>query len=315
MTEKVYPYTSAPKTSSLTEVIPLKKGKGYKYIRKEKLNGNVYKKVSVNKSITHDRIVERRKGWYNPDTKKMESSKKCESWRERKDKIFKHHKKAFDYNKFKEQVKDKLNPKKTSSLKFDTGNLLMHLDMYNDIQKFCKKYNKKILDAKSEGEIYDASAEAQLFRFAANASANGKISFPEGKITLEGQIDASFALGEGRARARLFYPDKKGCHWELTTKSGKKFDLGFFYTRVVLQLYGFAGASACLSASLVVDKGEFKGDPLDISKELESLSRKKSQKKKARIERKIEKKKKKKQEEIDKHNSNEYLLKQMLLLV
>ncbi|MDD1781102.1 LysM peptidoglycan-binding domain-containing protein [Enterovibrio sp. ZSDZ35] len=68
-----------------------------------------------------------------------------------------------------------------------------------------------------QGEIvFAASEEAQLLRYAAQASVNATLEPAEGKIDIGVGAEASFALAEGAVKAKRFFPHKNGYNVQLS---------------------------------------------------------------------------------------------------
>ena len=102
--------------------------------------------------------------------------------------------------------------------------------------------------------LYRVEADAQLLRYAAGAALEAGFNPVTGRFGLKGQAKAELALAEGRMDARGWFPDEDGWAVEVDVPARdgdrRAVELGRLRAHLALGLYGFAGASAALSADL-----------------------------------------------------------------
>lgn len=95
---------------------------------------------------------------------------------------------------------------------------------------------------------FATSAEAQLLRFSAQASAQTDINLTEGKIDLNVGAQANFALAEGKVEAKVYVPYEKGypigINYRDANRNVAKVPLGCFRINAGISLVCFVGASA-----------------------------------------------------------------------
>ena len=110
--------------------------------------------------------------------------------------------------------------------------------------------------------ILQAGVDAALLRYSAGASLSADFKPAEGRFGLHGEAKAELALAEGRLRAAGYFPHDKGhpVRVELPMNDGsrKEIDLGAMRAKLDMALYGFAGASAALSADIEMSVSEGK---------------------------------------------------------
>ncbi len=122
--------------------------------------------------------------------------------------------------------------------------------------------------------LYRATTEAQLLRYSAGASIAASFKPKKGKFGLRSQASTELALAEGRMRVAGYFPRKKGhpVQVELPMHDGsrKEADLGAMRAKLEMALYGFAGASAALSADIefTVEQGKVLLKGVDNGREL-----------------------------------------------
>ncbi|XAW87895.1 hypothetical protein ABDK09_07280 [Vibrio sp. CDRSL-10 TSBA] len=97
-----------------------------------------------------------------------------------------------------------------------------------------------------EGEVvFAATQEAQLFRFAAQASVKSELELTKGKLDIGVGAEASFALAEGAVGVKRYYPSENGYSVELSyTDANKKpavYPFGSFRANASLMLSCFVG--------------------------------------------------------------------------
>lgn len=107
------------------------------------------------------------------------------------------------------------------------------------------KATQKFYDDNGE-VIFATSQEAQLLRFAAQASVKSTIEPSEGKIDIGIGAEASFALAEGAVGLHRYFPYESGYTLELSYLDANKqpavYPFGFFRAKVSLMLSCFVGA-------------------------------------------------------------------------
>ncbi|MCZ4296392.1 LysM domain-containing protein, partial [Vibrio sinaloensis] len=107
------------------------------------------------------------------------------------------------------------------------------------------KATQKLHDDNGE-VIFASSQEAQLLRFAAQASVKSTIEPSEGKIDIGIGAEASFALAEGAVGLHRYLPYEGGYALELSYLDANKqpavYPFGYFRAKVSLMLSCFVGA-------------------------------------------------------------------------
>lgn len=106
---------------------------------------------------------------------------------------------------------------------------------------------------------FDASAEAQLMRFAAGSSGSAEFDPKKGKVHVQGRLEGQFALAQGRVGLEQVFPVNNRSEVKVFYRVGgwngerKEVSLGRFQARIQASLSGFAGASAMLAANVEID--------------------------------------------------------------
>ncbi len=193
----------------LTEIVRLKGNKKYTYVRSEKLKDHV------------------RSYKIKTDNKK------------------------FDYKAMAKKVREDLN-KPEYKVKFSSENLLEKLDSFNDLNTFMNQYadsTETIYLAGDKNTHYNATAEAQFFRFTAGAAFHSELDPANGKLSIAMATHAELSLAEGKAKCQLLMPSPEGIHCQFELNE-QPCDLGFFRLDLNLTLSGNAGASANLGAAI-----------------------------------------------------------------
>ncbi|MGF1706672.1 LysM peptidoglycan-binding domain-containing protein [Enterovibrio baiacu] len=111
------------------------------------------------------------------------------------------------------------------------------------------KFNEWKLEQTLENDqgeiIFAASEEAQLLRYAAQASVKATLEPAEGKIDIGVGAEASFALAEGAVKAKTFFPHKNGYNVELSyidaMKHEASYPCGRFRADLEIMLSCFVG--------------------------------------------------------------------------
>ncbi|WP_150914471.1 LysM peptidoglycan-binding domain-containing protein [Marinobacter halotolerans] len=224
--------TSMQSTPPLTEIKRLKGNKHYTYVRSDKI-ANHWRSY---KMTAQDR--KRSAGWMSQ--------------------------KGIDGNKLKEAVESDFGIKFKADLwKLDPdSNLSKSLNQFYDEVSW-SVWGDKDAQAKNRNETgFDASAEAQLMRFAAGAEASGEFTPSEGKVHLQAKADAQFSLAQGKASIEQAFPandySEIRIYYRVGGWDGKRAyaTLGHFQARLTITASGYAGASAMLAANVKVDCSE-----------------------------------------------------------
>ena len=210
----------------LTEIVRLKGNRKYTYVRSEKLKDHV------------------------------------RSYRIKTDE------KKFDYKTMAKKVREDLN-KPEFKIKFKTDNLLEKLDSFNELNEFMNQFADSTETYYLTGDkhsSYNATAEAQFFRFSSGAAFHSELDPANGKLSIAMATHAELSLAEGRAQCQLLMPSPEGihCKFELNDQSC---DLGFFRLDLSLTLSGNAGASANLGAAINFEMVDNKPAMKGVSKD------------------------------------------------
>lgn len=106
---------------------------------------------------------------------------------------------------------------------------------------------------------FDASAEAQIMRFAAGLSGSAEFDPRKGKVHVQGKLEGQFALAQGKVGLEQVFPVNNRSEVKVFYRVGgwdgerKEVSLGRFQARIQASLSGFAGASAMLAANVEID--------------------------------------------------------------
>ncbi len=104
---------------------------------------------------------------------------------------------------------------------------------------------------------FDASAQAQLLRYYANASLESTIDFKEMQFGFSANANASIALAEGKFQSRAYWPHKGGYDMSFELNA-KRFDFGRIRAYLEFNATAFVGASAVGSICIEVSKPDNK---------------------------------------------------------
>jgi len=128
---------------------------------------------------------------------------------------------------------------------------------------FFNQLNKELFKVSLNGDIppkdkqFDASAEAQLFRFSAGAELAGEYDFKNGRVHVGAESQVSYNLAQASVRADTWLPSEEGYELKLSyqgdTGELKQLDCGYFRARFDLTLQGSVGACAMLSTKVRID--------------------------------------------------------------
>ncbi|MGP4846242.1 LysM peptidoglycan-binding domain-containing protein [Marinobacter sp. 1Y8] len=221
--------TSMQSVPKLTEIKRLAGNKHYTYVRSDKLKTH----RRSYKMTARDR--DRKQGWLTDQGIDKEKVKKAlES----------------DFGiKFKSDFW-KLDPE---------SNLSKSLNRFHEEVSWSvwgsKEAQKKNLDETG----FDASADAQFMRFAAGIERSGEFDPKNGKVHLQGKVEAQFSLAEGKASIEQSFPVNNASEIRIYYRKGgwdgeRAFEtLGNFQARLTITASGFAGASAVVAANVHVD--------------------------------------------------------------
>jgi len=182
--------------------------------------------------------------------------------------------KKFDYKAMAKKVREDLN-KPEFKIKFKTDNLLEKLDSYNELNEFMNQFadnTKTYYLAGDKNSIYNATAEAQFFRFSAGAAFHSELDPANGKLSIAMATHAELSMAEGKAQCQLLMPSPEGIHCKFELND-QNCDLGFFRLDLNLTLSGNAGASANLGAAINFEMVDEKPAIKGVSKDYKNPER------------------------------------------
>ncbi|KRW61209.1 LysM peptidoglycan-binding domain-containing protein [Pseudomonas sp. TTU2014-080ASC] len=205
----------------LTEIRRLKGKKHYAYIRRD----SFWKPFKKHRSYSiESQDQARSKGWFDPSSGKVNPGRLLDA------------------------IKDDLKQPKLS------------LKIAEDFTDWCLREWKSdpISWQPAQGmQPIEANAQAQALRFAVGASLSAGYSPFERSANIEGKINISASLLEGKATASTTWPADEASEWKIKylDANGQEAEssLGKFRCKVELEAKGFAGASAVLAADIQVD--------------------------------------------------------------
>jgi len=217
LAKKLTPFVNGKGASKLTEIVRLS-GKKYRYIRSDKMKNHL-------RSYKLD--ADDKKNSLKPDKKdgKLNTKKLKEN-----------------FSTISAQIEAKI--------KNETGGSILSI-VNDNWEKYIDDINHSLSWSLNDGVpaekiSYDVSADAQLLRYYAGASAGISYDPLKGNIGVNAQIDASVALAEGRFMSAAYWPSKQGHLMKFSvTRNNKKifYELGYIRSQISLEVTGFAGAS------------------------------------------------------------------------
>ena len=127
--------------------------------------------------------------------------------------------------------------------------------------------------------VLQASVDAQLLRYSAGYTLAADFKPAAGRFGLAARARAELALAEGRLNVEGFFPEESGMRVQVSLPgpdgSRREANLGALRAKLELALYGFAGASAALSADIEfqVERGKVKMRGVDDPEALRERDR------------------------------------------
>ena len=128
---------------------------------------------------------------------------------------------------------------------------------------FFNQLNKELFKASLNGDVppkdkqFDASAEAQLFRFSAGAELAGEYDVKNGRVHIGAESQVSYNLMQASVSTKVCLPSEAGYELKLSyqgdTGELKALDCGYFRAKFDLTLQGSVGACAMLSTKVRID--------------------------------------------------------------
>lgn len=169
--------------------------------------------------------------------------------------------KGLDPAKLREVIRSELNVKFNSILwePDKNGALMATLNKFYDEASWSIWGDAAAQQKAIDESGFDASAEAQLMRFAAGFSGSGEFDPKKGKVHVQAKLEGQFALAQGKIGLEQVFPVNNQSEVKVFYRIGgwdgerKEVSLGHFQARVQASLSGFAGASALLAANVEID--------------------------------------------------------------
>lgn len=103
------------------------------------------------------------------------------------------------------------------------------------------------------GAEIKVTREAQVFRYAASASAEAGYDALTKTAALSAKINAEFDLIRGKASLKSEFPRGENAHLKFALRNNQSIDFGYFHLATEIIVFGFAGASALAGADIQID--------------------------------------------------------------